>query len=159
MPAISGHRGRITVNESNWRAREWSLAWSVMDFDITTYENFNVGVFIAGITDFVLVARCFWDTTENMFNAPLRLAPGDVVAVKLFYDKSGVQTDEGFNLPSMLVVSCKMDSGVRQPQTCELTLKPSELLVKADAQENPVRAPKDKQVPDSLRGFTTSIAP
>lgn len=125
MPAISGHHARVIIGNTNWRASRWSVDWKVDDFDTTTFENFDVGIYTPGISDFTLSLDAFWDTSENPFAAPLSLIPGETVYVTIQFDKDATLTAAEYQFPNVLVVDFRTEGSVRDVLRCSLTGKVS----------------------------------
>jgi len=119
MPAISGHHARVAINATNWRASRWSVDWKVDDFDTTTFENFNVGVYTPGIYDYTISLDAFWDTIQNPFSAPLSMGPGQSVSITIQYDKAS------WTFPNVLIVDCRNETSVRDVVRLSLTGKAS----------------------------------
>lgn len=117
MPAISGHHGRVKIgpNGTVWRAHRWSVDWKVDDFDTLTFENYHVGVYTAGVTDYTVTFDAFWDTAQNPFagNAGLGLVPGSTTKVEILFHKAGTLTSASFSFPEVLVVDARVETSVR----------------------------------------------
>lgn len=114
MPGLSGHHARILVNDNNnYRATRWSVDWKVEDFDTTTFENFDVGIYTPGLNDFTVSFDAFWDTADNPFNAPLSIVPGETIRLRIQFDKSLDLTPAAWEFQRVLVVDCRSEGAVR----------------------------------------------
>lgn len=125
MAALAGFLGRIIVNGTNLHAYHWTIDAKVDDFDVTTFENFGVGQYEAGIADFDISFDAYYDPVDNPFNGPLNLTPGFFAAITIRYNKAGAT--QSWTFPNVLITSVHNETGVRDVIRYTVTGKASVL--------------------------------
>ncbi len=124
MPALAGFRGRITVNGTTMlRAHRVSINQKVDEFDVTAFENNANGDYIAGIQDFDITIDAYYDPTDNPFTTPLNLVPGAILTSVVIKLNKALGAVQQYSFPSLLVVTCNQEFGVRDTVHYSITAK------------------------------------